>query len=94
MAIVMFMATCPFLLSMVSLSYQIPVVMSIFAFINSLSSALAPKLISWLHVPAGVPSFVFAGALSLIVAVGLIVSKSGAKVESGALIPDQGEVAE
>ncbi|HCG97195.1 MAG TPA: MFS transporter [Erysipelotrichaceae bacterium] len=94
MAMVMVMATCPFLLSMVSLPYQIPVVMSVFAFINSLSSALAPKLISWLHVPAGVPSFVFAGALSLIVAVGLIVSKFGAKVESGALIPDQGEVAE
>lgn len=88
MAMVMVMATCPFLLSMVSKPVQIPVVMSVYAFINSLSSALAPKLISWLHVPAGVPSFIFAGALSLIVAIVLIVTKFGEKVESGAFIPD------
>ena len=82
MAMVMVMATCPFLLSMVSLPVQIPVVMSVYAFINSLSSTLAPKLISWLDVP----SFVFSDALSLIVAVALIVSMFGAQVESRVFI--------
>lgn len=88
MAMVMVMATCPFLLSMVSKPVQIPVVMSVYAFVNALSSAIAPKLISWLQVPAGVPSFIFAGAVSLVVAIVLIVSHFGEKVESGSLIPD------
>lgn len=89
MAMVMVMATCPFLLSMVSKPVQIPVVMSVYAFINSLSSAIAPKLISWLHVPAGVPSFIFAGAISLVVAIVLILTQFGKKVESGQFIPDE-----
>lgn len=52
------------------------------AFINSLSSVLSPKLISWLDVP----SFVFSDALSLIVVVVLIVSMFGAQVESRVFI--------
>lgn len=88
MAMVMIMATCPFLLSMVAKPVQIPVVMAIYAFVNSLSSAIAPKLISWFQVPAGVPSFIFAGVISLVVAVALIATRFGAKVESGAFIPD------
>lgn len=88
MAMVMVMATCPFLLSMVSKPVQIPVVMSVYAFVNSLSSAIAPKLISLLQVPAGVPSFIFAGVVSLIVAIVLMMTRFGEKVESGALIPD------
>lgn len=88
MAMVMVMATCPFLLSMVSKPAQIPVVMSVYAFVNSLSSAIAPKLISLLHVPAGVPSFIFAGVVSILVAVVLILTRFGEKAESGAFIPD------
>lgn len=88
MAMVMVMATCPFLLSMVSKPSQIPVVMSVYAFVNALSSAIAPKLISWLQVPAGVPSFIFAGVVSLIVAIVLMITRFGEKVESGSLIPD------
>lgn len=63
---------------MVSLS----VFIFVHAFINSLSSVLSPKLISWLDVP----SFVFSDALSLIVAVALIVSMFGAQVESRVFI--------
>jgi len=65
-------------MTMVSLS----VFIFVHAFINSLSSVLSPKLISWLDVP----SFVFSDALSLIVAVVLIVSMFGAQVESRVFI--------
>ena len=63
--------------------------MSIFVFINSLSSAIAPKLISWLHVPAGAPSFIFAGALALVVAIILFVTGFEKKVESGNLLQNE-----
>ena len=94
MAMVMVMATCPFLLSMVSKPVQIPVVMSVYAFVNALSSAIAPKLIGWLQVPAGVPSFIFAGVVSIIVAIVLMITRFGEKVESGSLIPDECGTAE
>lgn len=94
MAMVMVMATCPFLLSMVSKPVQIPVVMSVYAFVNALSSAIAPKLIGWLQVPAGVPSFIFAGVVSIIVAIVLMITRFGEKVESGSLIPDESGTAE
>ena len=94
MAMVMVMATCPFLLSMVSKPVQIPVVMSVYAFVNALSSAIAPKLIGWLQVPAEVPSFIFAGVVSIIVAIVLMITRFGEKVESGSLIPDECGTAE
>ncbi len=80
------MPTATFMLSMLSEPKQIPAVMSVFAFINGLSSAIAPKLIGWLHVPAGAPSFVFAGALALVVVVLLLVTGFEKKVESGNLL--------
>jgi MFS family permease len=88
MSMVMVLATCPFLLSMVSRPSQIPLVMSIYAFVNSLSAALAPKLISMLHIPAGIPSFIFAGVVCLVVAVVLILTQFGKKAESGQMIPE------
>lgn len=88
MAMVTILATCPFLLSMVSKPVQIPVVMSIYAFTNALSGAIAPKLISILHVPAGGPSFLFAGVICIVVAIVLIVTRFGQKVESGQFIPE------
>ena len=39
-------------------------------------------------MPAGVPSFIFAGVVSLIVAIVLMITRFGEKVESGSLIPD------
>lgn len=81
------MPTATFMLSMVSQPQQIPVVMSVFTFINGLSSAIAPKLIGWLHVPAGAPSFVFAGALALLVAALLLVTRFEKKVEAGNFLP-------
>ena len=85
------MPTATFMLSMLCSPKQVPVVMSIFAFINSLSSAIAPKLISWLHVPAGAPSFIFAGALALVVAIILFVTGFEKKVESGNLLQNENE---
>ena len=82
------MSTSTFMLSMLCAPNQVPIVMSTFAFINSLSSAIAPKLISWIHVPAGAPSFVFAGILSAIVVVALLVTGFEKKVESGSLLQD------
>lgn len=76
------------MLSMLCAPKQVPIVMSTFAFINALSSAIAPKLISWIHVPAGAPSFVFAGILSAIVVVALLVTGFEKKVESGSLLQD------
>lgn len=89
MAMVTIMPTATFMLSMLSEPKQVPVVMSLFAFINGLSSAIAPKLISWLHVPAGGPSFVFAGAIALVVIVALLVTGFEKKVESGSLLQDE-----
>ncbi|MFR0585128.1 MFS transporter [Lactobacillus porci] len=87
-AMVTVMSTAPFMLSMVSAPQQIPVVMSVFAFVNGLSSAIAPKLISWCHVPAGAPSFVFAGIISAVVVVVLVATRFEKKVESGQLLAD------
>lgn len=91
MAMVTIMPTATFMLSMLSQPKQVPVVMSIFAFINGLSAAIAPKLISWLHVPAGGPSFVFAGVLALVVIVSLLVTGFEKKVESGSLLQDEAQ---
>lgn len=88
MAMVTVLATSPFLLSMMARPEQIPVIMSIYAFVNSLSSTLAPKIISFLNIPAGGPSFVFAAAVSAVVVVGLVVTRFGAKAEHGNFIPD------
>lgn len=82
------MPTATFMLSMLCKPEQVPVVMSIFAFINGLSSAIAPKIISWLHVPTGAPSFVFAGTLAAIVVIILLVTRFEKKVESGSLLQD------
>ncbi|MGN1406938.1 MFS transporter [Lactobacillus sp.] len=80
------MPTATFMLSMLSEPKQVPAVMSVFAFINGLSAAIAPKLIGWLHVPAGAPSFVFAGALAMVVVIALLVTGFEKKVESGSLL--------
>lgn len=87
-AMVTVLATSPFLLSMMARPEQIPVIMSVYAFVNSLSGALAPKIIALLHIPAGGPSFIFAGVVSAVVVIGLVVTRFGAKVEHGDFIPD------
>lgn len=85
-AMVTVMPTATFMLSMLCKPEQVPVVMSIFAFVNGLSSAIAPKIISWLHVPAGALSFAFAGTLSAVVVIALLTTHFEKKVESGSLL--------
>lgn len=85
---VVIMPTATFMLSMLCQPQQIAIVMSIFAFVNGLSSAIAPKVISWLHVPAGAPSFVFAGVLAMVVVIALLVTHFEKKVESGSMLQD------
>lgn len=82
------MATAPFMLSMLSEPQQIPLVMSLYAFVNGLSSAIAPKIISLLHIPAGTPSFIFAGVICLAVILLLLLTNFEKKTESGRLLPE------
>lgn len=79
-------STAPFLAAMISEPYQIPMVMSIYSFINGLASALAPKIISMLGISAGGHSFIFAGVLCGIMAATLLISQFGKKAESGQLV--------
>lgn len=87
-AMVTVMATAPFMLSMLSEPQQIPLVMSLYAFVNGLSSAIAPKIISLLHIPAGAPSFIFAGVICLVVILLLFLTNFEKKTESGRLLPE------
>lgn len=87
-AMVTVMATAPFMLSMLSEPQQIPLVMSLYAFVNGLSSAIAPKIISLLHIPAGAPSFIFADVICLAVILLLFLTNFEKKTESGRLLPE------
>ncbi len=80
------MESSPFLLSMLSKPQDIPIVMTIFAFINGLAGVLAPKIISGLGVLTGLPSLLFGSMLTLIVGIVLFTIKFGKKAESGALL--------
>lgn len=86
-AMVTVMATAPFMLSILAEVHQIPLIMSLYAFINGLSSAIAPKIISLLHIPAGGPSFIFAGTICIAVILALFISNFEKKTESGKLLP-------
>lgn len=82
------MASAPFLLSMMSKPQYIPIVMSIFAFINGLAGALAPKFISVLGIDVGGPSILFGAIITAIVAIVLFVLKFGSKAENGKLLQE------
>lgn len=81
------MASCPFLLSMIAKPEHIPVVMSIYAFINGLAGAIEPKIISMLGIAAGGPTLYFSAIIVAVVGVALLVMRFGKKAENGELIP-------
>lgn len=83
------MASAPFLLSMLSKPQHIPVVMTIYAFINGLAGALAPKIVSGVGIATGTPSLLFGAILTIIVGVALIILNFGEKAESGALLQEK-----
>lgn len=82
------MASSPFLLSMLSKPHHIPVVMTVYAFINGLAGAIAPKIISGLGIAAGLPSLMFGGLMTLVVGAILLVLRFGKKAESGSLLQE------
>ncbi|MGT2756170.1 MFS transporter [Streptococcus ovuberis] len=89
-AMVSVMASSPFLLSMLSKPEQIPVVMSIFAVINGLAGALAPKIMSMFGVATGTPSILFGALISLIAGAILLMSRFGYRAENGLLLQNNG----
>lgn len=80
------MASSPFLLSMLSKPQHIPVVMTIYAFVNGLAGAFAPTIISSLGISVGGPSLFFGFVIAFVTGLSLIFIRFGKKAESGQLL--------
>ena len=72
---------------MIAKPEHIPVVMSIYAFINGLAGAIEPKIMSALGIAAGAPTLFFSAIVVAVVGIVLLVIRFGKKAENGELIP-------
>lgn len=80
------MASSPFLLSMLSKPHHIPIVMTIYAFVNGLAGAFAPTIISSLGVAVGGPSLFFGFVIATVTGLVLFILQFGKRTESGQLL--------
>ncbi len=78
--IVMINATVPFSLSILASKTQFPVVISINTFVSAIAGGMAPILLAFCHLNAGMSQYVFGTVTSIAVAVLMLVFRVGTRI--------------
>lgn len=78
--IVMINATVPFSLSILADKTQFPVVISINTFVSAIAGGLAPVILAACHLNAGMSQYVFGAVASIIVAVLMLIFRTGTRI--------------
>jgi len=81
MGIVMVNATIPFELSVLADHRQFPVVIAMNTLTSAVAGAISPMLLAIAHISAGTNSFIAGIVLSVVVAILLLVTRLGSRVE-------------